>query len=146
MSRARTVVRWFGDRPTVLIVIFFFGVAMANSYSGRQQLVDSQRHNCHSGLPITFSDMESWYGAHLARLADAAAKHEGVDGVDRQAASTYLSDVTAKMTRVDRVHSLVWPDPRNRGAHGPYTHPLGYGHFSCESAYPNAPLITLNGL
>lgn len=133
--------------PLVWVVFVLVAASWDTSYQGRvgqaktqyhdaMGLVSSQRASCLRGMSNTFTNMEGWYTAYRARLATAEKLHEGPNGVDSISARSYLALAVNQMTRVDAKHSLRWPNPLRVGEKGPFTHPLGYGTFSCESAFP----------
>lgn len=142
LSAPARLVRWLLDHPEVIVVFLVLLALWAQSFYGRQAVVQSTQLGCQRGMLDRFGDLENWYGAYLRARHTAEQQHEVMRGpgagVDAAAAQTYLATLKDKMRRVDASHSLIWPDPRVPGAQGPYAHPLGLGTFSCLRAFPAA--------
>jgi hypothetical protein len=122
--------------PSVLVILALVLLVWDQSYHGRLGVVHAQRAQCVSGVRERFALMEAWYGAAQARQRDASRRHEAAGGADWVAAGTYMDYVRQAMLRATPRFSLTWPDPVAPGVRGPFTHPLGLGHYSCTAAFP----------
>lgn len=129
---------WHGitDHPSFVVVVLLMAAFWAQGYSFREDGVTAARAQCQRGQANTHDTLEFDYAAYIARSNAAMVAHEGPQGVDSLAAASYLVVVRDYMRRTDSQESLVWPDPRVSGVHGPFRHPLGLGHFSCIQANP----------
>lgn len=128
-------------QPLFWLSLIFLLTVWSVGHGAARSVVDSQRAGCVRAMQSNFIQIEFSYTAYYARLKTAREQGEPADGPDNVAARSYLALAKNMMKRVDAAHSLQWPNPLSEK--GPYTHPLGYGTFKCNKAYPDPPIVRI---
>lgn len=131
--------RWQFPIVLVAIALLFVSYNARKDQASQSNRADTAvligvRNSCRRGMADRRGNVESWYGAYLARSAQARKARDGTKVTDERAAAVYLWNVETQIRHLNRPHSLTWPLNSR-------IYPLGLSNYSCNAAFPKPPTV-----